>query len=477
MVNVFLLHRGMEVHRQAEAGMGIDAIHRNVYVGNALIDMYVKCRSMVRAQEVFDRMKTRDVVSWNQSRSQGRSSESTREAQVSSNGCGDLWHLPAAGKCVPEENISIFHFVEDTQGIRGAPALSIHFHDEIREESVTIRAASPPRRQEQCRVFDRVKHRDVVIWNTVISGYTQNDESEAALELFEALLCDGGISPTSLTVVAAFKACGSLAVKNKERDRTRALEITIVVHREAVTKLDASEWDAYMTRSVIDAYARCGRLGNTGQLRNVVSWNVLILGFAENGDARRRSQVVPQDETRRLPTKRINVRRGAESLQHSSLELGSNVKALIYRGGIEEDGVLAGTLVDFHGKAGDMVSARQLFDSLAGDGDEAWSALIAGYSRQGDASQAPTLFYEMVNSGIKPHGITALAVLTTVVSSRQGRSSSKKCHPNTALSPKWSSSTALSIFSAEQTSGKKRSRWFKVMTKRWNFEPKTACGA
>ncbi|XP_024541010.1 pentatricopeptide repeat-containing protein At5g56310-like [Selaginella moellendorffii] len=99
----------------------------------------------------------------------------------------------------------------------------------------------------------------------------------------------------------------------------------------------------------------------------------------------------------------VAVLKACSSSIPSSLDLGSEVKALIYRGP---------TLVDFHGNAGDMVSALQVFDSLAGDGDEAWSALIAGYSRQGDASQALTLFREMVNSGIKPNGITALAVLT-----------------------------------------------------------------
>ncbi|XP_024541009.1 pentatricopeptide repeat-containing protein At3g16610-like [Selaginella moellendorffii] len=54
-----------EGHRQAEAGMRTDPILCNVYMRNALIDMYVKCRSMVHAQEVFDKMKSRDVVSWN----------------------------------------------------------------------------------------------------------------------------------------------------------------------------------------------------------------------------------------------------------------------------------------------------------------------------------------------------------------------------------------------------------------------------
>ncbi|XP_024518895.1 pentatricopeptide repeat-containing protein At1g11290, chloroplastic-like isoform X2 [Selaginella moellendorffii] len=558
MVKVFSLQRGMGVHRQAEAGMGIDAIHRNVYVGNALIDMYVKCRSMVRAQEVFDRMKTRDVVSWNVlmlGYAQGGENEELAlemfTKMVSSRGCQlDSWSVVAALKACsnlaakeearnPQEklrflvtgvaihgtaerlgcdsnifvanallnmyancasmvdarrvfdkmqrrdvvswNTIILGYAENDEGKMALQLFGDLLHSRCCVQDrltlvAALKASCTLSTQEQgrqvdgtivklssleagmavhslvsergfdledlyvanclvdmygkCgsmadsrRVFDRVKHRDVVIWNAVISGYAQNDESEAALELFEALLCEG-VSPTSLTVVAAFKACGSLAAQNKESDRMRALEITMAVHREAVTKLEASEWDAYMTSSLIDAYAKCGSLAdsskvfssNTGQLRNVVSWNVLILGFAENGDARRALRLfhrMRREGCRPNASTYVAVLKACSNSIPSSLDLGSEVKALIYRGGFENDGVLAGSLVDFHGKAGDMVSARQVFDSLAGDGDEAWSALIAGYSRQGDASQALTLFHEMVNAGIKPNGITALAVLTS----------------------------------------------------------------
>ncbi|CAM6009951.1 unnamed protein product [Sphagnum balticum] len=40
-------------------------LQADICVGNALVDMYAKCGSIVDAQEVFDKMHERDVVSWN----------------------------------------------------------------------------------------------------------------------------------------------------------------------------------------------------------------------------------------------------------------------------------------------------------------------------------------------------------------------------------------------------------------------------
>jgi pentatricopeptide repeat protein len=53
-----------------DLGYGIhDKIIRNrfqshVIVVNALIDMYVKCGSLEKARELFDKINHRDVVSW-----------------------------------------------------------------------------------------------------------------------------------------------------------------------------------------------------------------------------------------------------------------------------------------------------------------------------------------------------------------------------------------------------------------------------
>ncbi|XP_020584746.1 pentatricopeptide repeat-containing protein At3g56550 [Phalaenopsis equestris] len=56
------LELGVWVHRFAEKNGFLD---RNVYVGNALVDMYAKCGNLEQACNVFETMKKRDTFTWN----------------------------------------------------------------------------------------------------------------------------------------------------------------------------------------------------------------------------------------------------------------------------------------------------------------------------------------------------------------------------------------------------------------------------
>jgi pentatricopeptide repeat protein len=59
--SVVALGNGRQVHEQTiESGCESD-----VFVGNSLVDMYAKCGSMEDACKVFNKMSSRDVISWN----------------------------------------------------------------------------------------------------------------------------------------------------------------------------------------------------------------------------------------------------------------------------------------------------------------------------------------------------------------------------------------------------------------------------
>ncbi len=58
--SVISLEEGMHVHQQIiQNGLEFD-----VYVGSSLIDMYAKCKSIEDGWQVFNKMPSRDVVTW-----------------------------------------------------------------------------------------------------------------------------------------------------------------------------------------------------------------------------------------------------------------------------------------------------------------------------------------------------------------------------------------------------------------------------
>ncbi|KAK7396333.1 hypothetical protein VNO78_17256 [Psophocarpus tetragonolobus] len=227
---------------------------RNIRPGlslhNALLDMYVKCGSMVAARGVFDKMETKDVFSWTSMvngyakcgdlESARRFFNHTPQKNVIS------WSAMIAGYSQndkPEESLKLFHEmlrmgfvpVEHTlvSALSACGQLSclslgswIHhyFVDGKRMPlSVTLANATIDMYakcgsiDEAAEVFSSMSERNLISWNSMIAGYAANGRAKQAIEIFEEMKCMGH-KPDDITFVSLLTACshGGLVAEGQE---------------------------------------------------------------------------------------------------------------------------------------------------------------------------------------------------------------------------------------------------------------------
>ncbi|XP_024545644.1 pentatricopeptide repeat-containing protein At1g05750, chloroplastic-like [Selaginella moellendorffii] len=132
-------------------------------------------------------------------------------------------------------------------------------------------------------VFDALEYPDAVSWNAIVLGYAENGDGSSALELFSRM----GSSPNERSFVAALKACSSIAAMDDAR-KVEALEMGVWIHWRA-SMAGCCDSNVFVSNSLVDMYAKCGsivearRIFDGMEAPSVVSWNSLLLGFAENG--------------------------------------------------------------------------------------------------------------------------------------------------------------------------------------------------
>ncbi|KAI3965041.1 hypothetical protein MKX01_013972 [Papaver californicum] len=126
------------------------------------------------------------------------------------------------------------------------------------------------------KLFDQVQERDIVSWNSMISGYSQCGFYEDCLILFKEMECLG-LRVDGVTVVSVLQACAQL----KDLDLGRKVHQLVVENRIQV--------DTAVSNSIIGLYAKCGSLEYARELFNEmtekdgISYGSMISGYMNHG--------------------------------------------------------------------------------------------------------------------------------------------------------------------------------------------------
>lgn len=249
--------------------------------------------------------------------------------------------------------------------------------------------------EEARGVFDGLPNPDVVSWGAMISGYTQHGCGLLALE-FYGRMQDKGIQPDKIRFLCVLRACSSIGAFIHGKS----------IHTQIVKS--GRESDMAIGCSLVDMYAKCGSFHEAEKVfdgltsRDVVIWGAMIGGYTQYGhdfSALNFFKRMRQDGIEPNNIIYVCILKVCGNLKITRITKLLHVDLLIC--GIELDTV-GTTLVDSYAKCGSLEEAQHLFDRISDRNVMLWSAIIAGYTHQGQSVSALKLFEKMWQEGVEP---------------------------------------------------------------------------
>ncbi|XP_027353501.1 pentatricopeptide repeat-containing protein At2g22410, mitochondrial-like [Abrus precatorius] len=281
-----------------------------LFVSNALINMYASCAHLGFAQQVFDEMPERDLVSWNSlicgygQCKRYKEVLGVFEAMQVANVKGDAvtmvkvvmacsflceWGVADAMVNYIKENkveidVYLGNTLMDMYGQRGLVHLARGVFDRMENRNLVswnsmIMGYGKVGNSAAAReLFDAMPQRDVISWTSLITSYSQASQFNKAVGLFKEMM-EAKVKPDEITVATVLSACAHIG----------SLDVGEAVH-DLIRKYDVKA-DVYVDNALIDMYCKCGVVEKALEVfkemrkKDTVSWTSMIVGFAVNGFA------------------------------------------------------------------------------------------------------------------------------------------------------------------------------------------------
>lgn len=397
------IRRGKEIHGQ----LIVNGFSLDLFAMTGVVNMYAKCGQIEEAYKMFDRMPERDLVSWN-----------TIVAGFAQNGFAEL-ALDLVTRMHEEGRrgdfitiVSILPAVANVGSLRIGKAVHGYamragFDSIVNVSTALVDMYAKCGRVETSRlVFDGMKSRNVVSWNSMIAAYVEGGNPEEAMRIFQKML-DQGVEPTNVTIMEALHACADLG----------DLKRGIFVHK-LLDQLKLGT-DVSMTNSLISMYSKCKKVDIAADIfsklqgKTLVSWNAMILGYAQNGRVnealnyfcKMRSKNIKPDSFAMVSV--IPALAELSVIRHAKW-----IHALVIRSCFEKNVFVMTALIDMYAKCGAVGTARALFDMMNERHVTTWNVMIDGYGTHGLGKAAVELFNKMLEGPTKPNDITFLCAIS-----------------------------------------------------------------
>ncbi|KAL4570433.1 hypothetical protein LXL04_026085 [Taraxacum kok-saghyz] len=356
-------------------------IHLDVFLKNALIDMYFKCREVNQARNVFNYSPAIDIVICTAMISgyvlNGMSSEALQtfryllNHQMRPNPVTLSSTLPA---CAGLANLKLGKELHGQIVKNGVERCHVG-------TSIIDMYAKCGRIDLARQVFDKMSERDTVCWNSMITGFCQNGEPEKAIELFREM----DVKYDSVTISSVLSACANLPL----------LSFGKAIH--GIMIRGAMNNDLYAESALIDMYAKCGNLESARTVFDImekkseVSWNSIISAYGNHGRLQQCLSLFHQMEGSGYLPDHVTFLAIISACDHSGLvdEGLGYFKSMTEDYGISPGKEHYACVIDLYGRAGRLGEAFETIKSMPFDPDAGvWGTLLGACRVHGDVELA-----------------------------------------------------------------------------------------
>ncbi|XP_044476515.1 pentatricopeptide repeat-containing protein At3g09040, mitochondrial-like [Mangifera indica] len=375
------------------------------HLNNAMMNMYVRFGEKMEAIKVFDEIAEPDVVSWT-------------ERIGASSGCVEAFELFKA----------VFHKDFEINQYTMINVLSVLANERMLKPARQIQAfcykvgflevisvvnslifmyMKCGQIHDARRVFDDTSCRDLVTWNSLIAGYSENGFTSQALEMF-CHMCDCSLQPNNYTLASVLDAVSnSKSVKQVMQIQSHVIKSGFMM-------------DEFLVSCLITTYGKCEGINESKRIffetdmKIVVHVNALATALVYVGchsDALEFFRSIwgscPQVDSSTFSI----VLKACGAI--TDLEWGRAIHSLDVKTGFDQDSFVESAVIDMYCKCGNLEDAEKAFRNISTQNLAAWNAMMMGYAQHGHHQDVSNLFNSLSEFGVKPDKISYLAVLTS----------------------------------------------------------------
>ncbi|KMT11403.1 hypothetical protein BVRB_5g107310 [Beta vulgaris subsp. vulgaris] len=255
------------------------------------------------------------------------------------------------------------------------------------------------------KYFDEMPTKNVVSWNAMIAGYSQNSQPQNALNLFQDML-KGGVIPIEATLVPVLSACAQSGCLDMGQRIFHHY-----VHQKRV-ELGESLGNAF-----IDVYGKCGRIDMAEKLfnempkRDLVSWNSMIVGYADHGNANKALILFERMIDQGFKPDHITFVGILSACGHAGLVAKGreHFAGMQQNFGLEPKAEHYVCMIDLLGRVGLIEEAYDMIQKMPMEPDEAaWGALLNACRMHGNADIGKFAAYKLIDLNPEDSGAYVL---------------------------------------------------------------------